>query len=145
VCNVVMASEPLAGRRLTKATESRTKVQWSHFVQDIALAYPDAQQITLVMDNLNTHTAAALYETFPPSQAKALWDRFEFVYTDEIWNAGECHVGPHSAELASADTGSREGDAPFQVGASSETFRFGPRSGGQISSCIAVTKPTQSG
>jgi hypothetical protein len=81
VCNVFMASEPLAGRRFTKVTESRTKVQWARFVQDIAHAYPDAQRITLVMDNLNTHTAAALYETFPPSQAKALWDRFEFVYT----------------------------------------------------------------
>jgi hypothetical protein len=55
---------PLAGRRLTKVTDSRTKVQWSRFVQDIAQAYPDAQRITLVMDNLNTHTAAALYETF---------------------------------------------------------------------------------
>lgn len=52
-----------------------------HFVQDIAQAYPDAQRITLVMDNLNTHTAAALYETFPAPQAKALWDRFEFIYT----------------------------------------------------------------
>src|SRR5476651_2234536 len=62
----------LAGRRLTKVTESRTKVQWAHFVQDIAQAYPDAQRITLVMDNLNTHTAAALYETFPAPQAKAL-------------------------------------------------------------------------
>jgi hypothetical protein len=81
VCNVFMASEPLAGRRLTKVTESRTKVQWAHFVQDIAQAYPDAQRITLVMDNLNTHTAAALYETFPAPQAKALWDRFEFIYT----------------------------------------------------------------
>jgi hypothetical protein len=81
VCNVFMASEPLAGRRFTKVTESRTKVQWARFVQDIAQAYPDAQRITLVMDNLNTHTAAALYETFPAPQAKALWDRFEFIYT----------------------------------------------------------------
>jgi hypothetical protein len=81
VCNVFMASEPLAGRRLTKVTESRTKVQWARFVQDIAQAYPDGQRITLVMDNLNTHTAAALYETFPAPQAKALWDRFEFIYT----------------------------------------------------------------
>ncbi len=70
VCNVFMASEPPAGARLAKVTESRPKVQWSRFVQDIAQAYPDAQRITLVMDNLNTHTAAALYETFPPSQAK---------------------------------------------------------------------------
>ena len=48
---------------------------------DIAERYPDAQRITLVMDNLNTHRPGALYEAFPPARAKALWDRFEFVYT----------------------------------------------------------------
>lgn len=81
VCNVFMASEPLAGRRLTKVTERRTKLDWAVFLQDIAQSYPDAQRITLVMDNLNTHTPASLYEAFTPAQAKSLWDRFEFVYT----------------------------------------------------------------
>ena len=51
------------------------------FVQDIAASYPDAERITLVMDNLNTHTPGSLYEAFAPEKAKALWDRFEFVYT----------------------------------------------------------------
>ena len=51
------------------------------FVQDIAASYPDAERITLVMDNLNTHAPGSLYEAFPPEQAKALRDRFEFVYT----------------------------------------------------------------
>ncbi|MBG6074904.1 hypothetical protein IWX85_000714 [Polaromonas sp. CG_9.11] len=50
-------------------------------MQDIETSYPDAARITLVMDNLNTHTPASLYEAFAPEQAKALWDRFEFVYT----------------------------------------------------------------
>jgi hypothetical protein len=81
VCNVFMACEPLAGRRITKVTERKTKVDWAHFLQDIANQYPQAKRITLVMDNLNTHTPAALYETFPAERAKALWDRFEFVYT----------------------------------------------------------------
>jgi len=81
VCNVFMANEPLAGRRITKVTERKTRVDWAHFLQDIAGSYPDAQRITLVMDNLNTHSAASLYEAFEPEQAKALWDRFEFVYT----------------------------------------------------------------
>ena len=81
VCNVFMASEPLAGRRLTKVTERRTKADWAVFLQDIAASYLDAERITLVMDNLNTHTPGSLYEAFPPEQAKALWDRFEFVYT----------------------------------------------------------------
>ena len=81
VCNVFMACEPLAGRRMTQVTERRTKTDWAHFIEDIAASYPDAQRITLVMDNLNTHTPGSLYETFPPEKAKALWDRFEFIHT----------------------------------------------------------------
>jgi len=81
VCNVFMASEPLAGKRMTKVTERKTKMDWAQFLQNIAEHYPSAQKITLVMDNLNTHSPGALYETFPPDKAKALWDRFEFVYT----------------------------------------------------------------
>lgn len=81
VCNVFMASEPLAGTRMTKVTGYKTKVDWAQFLQDIAERYRDAQKITLVMDNLNTHSPGALYQAFPPEQAKALWDRFEFVYT----------------------------------------------------------------
>ena len=81
VCNVFIASEPLAGRRLSKVTERRTKADWALFVQDIATSYRDAEHITLVMDNLNTHTPGSLYETFAPEEAKALWDRFEFIYT----------------------------------------------------------------
>ena len=80
-CNVFMATEPLAGRRMTKVTARRTKTDWAHFLNDIAERHPGAQRITLVMDNLNTHRPGALYEAFPPAEAKALWDRFEFVYT----------------------------------------------------------------
>ena len=80
-CNVFMATEPLAGKRLTKVTQRRTKTDWAHFLSDIAARYPTASKITLVMDNLNTHQPGALYEAYPPAQAKALWDRFEFVYT----------------------------------------------------------------
>jgi len=81
VCNVFMACEPLAGRRLTKVTERKTKTDWAHFIEDIANQYPQAERITLVMDNLNTHSPASLYESFAPEKAKALWDRFEFVHT----------------------------------------------------------------
>ena len=73
-CNVFMATEPLAGKRMTK-------VDWATFLADIAERYQDATTITLVMDNLNTHRPGALYEAYPPDKAKALWDRFEFVYT----------------------------------------------------------------
>ena len=80
-CNVFMASEPLAGRRLTKVTARRTKRDWALFIEELAAEYAGARRITLVMDNLNTHQAGSLYETFEPKKAKALWDRFEFVYT----------------------------------------------------------------
>ena len=76
-----MATEPLAGKRLTKVTERKTKIDWAHFLADIAAHYTHATKITLVMDNLSTHRPGALYEAFPPAQAKALWDRFEFVHT----------------------------------------------------------------
>ena len=75
-----MASEPLAGWRMTKVTARRTKIDWAHFLHDIARRHSDAQRITLVMDNLSTHRPGALYEAFPPAEAKDLWDRFEFVY-----------------------------------------------------------------
>ncbi len=80
-CNVFMATEPLAGKRMTQVTERKTKIDWAHFLADIAARHPDANKITLVMDNLNTHRPGALYEAFPPTRAKALWDRFEFVFT----------------------------------------------------------------
>lgn len=80
-CNVFMACQPLAGRRITAVTQRRTRLDWAHFVKAIAQAWPAAQRITLVMDNLNTHSAGSLYEAFPPQEAKALRDRFEFVYT----------------------------------------------------------------
>ena len=80
-CNVFMATEPLAGRRMTKVTARRTRTDWAQFLADIAARYRDATRITLVMDNLNTHRPGAFYEAYPPAQAKALWDRFEFVYT----------------------------------------------------------------
>lgn len=81
VYNVFLACEPLAGKRMVEITERKTKKDWACFVEKTALEYKDAEKITLVMDNLNTHGPGALYETFPPDKAKTLWDRFEFVYT----------------------------------------------------------------
>ena len=81
VCNIFMACEPLAGKRIVKITERKTKTDWAYFLEDIAAQYNGAEKITLVMDNLNTHTPGSLYEAFRPDKAKALWDRFEFVYT----------------------------------------------------------------
>jgi hypothetical protein len=81
VCNIFLASEPLAGKRFVTIRERKTKLDWAYFLEEIANEWKNAEKITLVMDNLGTHTPGALYETFAPEQAKALRDRFEFVYT----------------------------------------------------------------
>lgn len=80
-CNVFLASEPLSGKRMVKVTERRTKQDWAIFLEEISEKYYDANKITLVMDNLNTHNPGSIYETYHPEYAKALWDRFEFVFT----------------------------------------------------------------
>jgi transposase len=80
--NIFIANEPLKGKRIVKVTEFKTKQDWAAFIKEIAdKNYPKAKRITLVMDNLNTHSARSLYETFEPAEAKRLWDRFEFVFT----------------------------------------------------------------
>ena len=81
VCNVFIATEPLAGKRVVKITKQRTKIDWAEFIKEISENYKDAEKITLVMDNLNTHKAGSLYEKFTPKEAKRIWDKFEFVHT----------------------------------------------------------------
>jgi hypothetical protein len=81
VYTVFMASEPLASRRFVKTSERKAKSDWAEFIRDLAGHYKKARKIILVMDNLSTHKAGSFYETFPPEEAKRLWDRFEFVYT----------------------------------------------------------------
>lgn len=81
MCNIFLACEPLAGNRMVRVTERKTKKDWAFFIEEIAEQYERAEKITLVMDNLNTHVPGSLYETFQPDKAKAIWDRFEFVYT----------------------------------------------------------------
>ena len=82
-----MAHEPLTGNGISRVIERRTKTDWARFLSWIAKRYCKAKKITLVMDNLNTHRPGALYETYPPDQAKALWDRFEFVYTPAVFES----------------------------------------------------------
>ena len=81
VCNIFLACEPLAGKRMVKITERRTKQDWAVFLEDVADQYEGAERITLVMDNLNTHIPGSFYETLPPDKAKALMNRFDLVYT----------------------------------------------------------------
>jgi len=80
-CNIFVAFEPLTGNRMVDVTERRTKEDWAHFMEKIAGRHETAKKIRIVMDNLNTHEPGSFYEAFPPDKAKALWERFEFVYT----------------------------------------------------------------
>ena len=82
VCNIFLANEPLAGFRIVKITDRKCKVDWAEFIKEIADEhYPEVELITLVMDNLGTHTPGAFYERFEPAEAKRILDRFEFVFT----------------------------------------------------------------
>jgi len=80
--NIFMAFEPLAGQRITKVTDQRTKIDWAHFIQELVdQHYPHAEKIRLVIDNLNTHTKTSLYEAFAPAEAKRIADKLEIHYT----------------------------------------------------------------
>lgn len=81
VCSIFMACEPLAGSRMMQVKERSTGKDWAEFIDAIAQSYPEAERITLVMDNLGTHKAGSLYERFSPEKASELMKRFEFVHT----------------------------------------------------------------
>ncbi len=81
-CNLFIANEPLTGKRFLQVTERRTKQDWARFIRDLVdVYYPTAEKLVLVMDNLNTHTSAALYEVFPPAEARRLARKLEVHYT----------------------------------------------------------------
>jgi hypothetical protein len=82
VCNCFLVCEPLRGWRHLTVSARRTREDFAHVIQALVdQHYPAAERIVLVLDNLNTHTPAALYETFPPAEAKRLADRLEIHYT----------------------------------------------------------------
>jgi hypothetical protein len=82
VANLFMIFEPLVGKRHVKVTQRRTKIDWAYCVREMVdQIYPDAEQIVLVMDNLNTHNKSSLYEAFEPAEAKRIADKLEIHYT----------------------------------------------------------------
>ena len=80
-CVVLMAIEPLAGRRVITVTKRRTKKDYAGFMKALAASYPAAEKIVLIQDNLNTHNPSSFYEAFPAAEAFAMSQRFEMVYT----------------------------------------------------------------
>jgi hypothetical protein len=80
-CALLAAIEPLAGKRITRVYEHRTKLEYTRFMQHLSESYTDAKKIIIVQDNLNTHHTGAFYDHLPADQARALAERFEFHYT----------------------------------------------------------------
>ena len=94
--NVFCAVEPKTGRYFAKSTRRRKNPDFARMIRDIARAYPHARTIHLVMDNLSTHTLAALEQTFGQVEARTLWSRFSVHYTPKhasCLNQAEIAVG----------------------------------------------------
>jgi hypothetical protein len=80
--NIFMAVEPLAGKRTVQVTDQRKRTDWARFIRHLMLTvYAKAAVVVLVMDNLNTHGIASLYEAFEPATARCLASRLEVHYT----------------------------------------------------------------
>jgi hypothetical protein len=103
--SIFMFTEPLAGFRQATARSRRTKADWAREVAHLLdTRYADCQQVTLVLDNLNTHTKGAFYEVFEPAVARAYVKRIEFVYTPKhgSWlNVAECELSAMTRQCLS--------------------------------------------
>ena len=95
--NLFLFFQPLAGWRHVRVTKQRTKIDFAHCMSYLVdELFPEADCIVVVLDNLNTHTPAALYEAFEPAEAKRILDRLEFHYTPKhgSWlNMVEIEIG----------------------------------------------------
>ncbi len=82
MANLFMVFEPLAGTRQVEVTERKTNADFARLIRRLVDEwYPQADKIVLVLDNLSTHSPAALYETFAPAEARRLVDKLEWHYT----------------------------------------------------------------
>lgn len=80
--NIFIGFEPLRGQRFTSVTAQRTRIDWAQWVKQLVdERYPTVDRIVLVMDNLNVHSIASLYEAFPPAEAKRLARKLEIHHT----------------------------------------------------------------
>lgn len=81
-CNLFLVFQPLTGWRHVEVTEHRTSEDFARQMKWLVdVVFPEAEVIRVVLDNLNTHTPAALYQTFPPEEARRLTRKLEFHYT----------------------------------------------------------------
>jgi hypothetical protein len=99
--NVFCAVEPKAGRHFTFPTPDRSGFEFALVVVNLALAYPAAKTIHLVMDNLSSHTRKPLTDVFGAEMAAEVWDRFTVHYTPThgSWlNQAEIEIGIFSRQ-----------------------------------------------
>ena len=105
VADVFMIFEPLAGKRETIVTETRTAIDFANVLKFTAdIMYPQSEKIILVTDNLNTHAQASLYKAFEPEEARRLVNRFEWHYTPKhgSWlDMAEIEIGVMSRQALS--------------------------------------------
>ena len=80
-CVVLLAIEPLTGKRIVEVREQKTKKDYSEFMRKVERAYRKADKITLIQDNLNTHNPSSFYENMKAEAAFDLTNRFEMVFT----------------------------------------------------------------
>lgn len=81
-CSIFAFVEPLGGRHHASVKECRTAIDWAHEIKFLVdEMYPSAETITLVMDNLNTHSPGSLYKAFPPAEARRIRKRLDIHYT----------------------------------------------------------------
>jgi hypothetical protein len=82
VANLFLAFEPLAGWRRVDVTRNRARRDWALFILSLLEnRYHDAERVTVVLDNLNTHSGASFYEICPPQEARRWLERVEIVHT----------------------------------------------------------------
>jgi len=80
-CCLLLAIEPLSGKRIAVVHDQRRKVEYAEFMQMVATLFPKAEKIRLIQDNLNTHNCSSFYEHFDAQTAYELSQKFEFHYT----------------------------------------------------------------
>jgi len=110
--NLFVMGQPLAGWREVKATQQRKKVDFAQCMKELVdVHFPDAQSIRVVLDNLNTHSPAALYEAFAPEEARRILRKLEFHFTPKhgSWlNMAEIEISILSRQCLKQRVGSLE-------------------------------------
>ncbi len=109
--SIFLCAEPLSGFRQTTTRPQRTKTDWAQEVAAwLDTRYADGEKVTLVLDNLNTHTKGAFYEAFEPAVARAYVKRIEFMYTPKHGSWLHVAACERSAMTRQCLTGRRIGE-----------------------------------